>query len=426
MIGKCAWATWLFLLLACFAKGQSEDSLNLNQLRPPSSPAFNILGIEPESVMRPSTPNALGSALVSSIQDGFLRPDIALEFAPYWLKSRPNISFKDYIAPTFKQRLKQTTAISIATSSFNDENESGSRLGWGVRTQWLSGTTSSRTVELTKATLLETMLGTLVGEYKRDTSIHTPAQLETKVLARIDAMLDGTADLPQLTGLSPKEIKSFLREKAKKQVQMAILQNPKKEDESMKNYINRLRSENALLPKATAKRLSKGSKEPVGWLLQSAIASSMTFPSERFQFSEIPNASAWTTLTYRSYNEKSAINLMVRYTGSFVDSVSNNLDIGLSLVRHSSNFSFALEGLYRAYRVEGVEALDETLTQMTTTTIEGETYRVTMNVAYKLSDLITLNATVGKDYDHPIVVGRNVLTLFGMNFNLPTSQVTRL
>lgn len=417
-------AGWLALFGNSFGQSTASDSVTLDQLRAPTSPAFNIIGIEPESVTRPSTPRALNSALVSSVQQGFLSPNVAVEFAPYWLKSRPKLNYQQYIDPTFKQSVLQSSAFSVATKQVSNNADSSTLLGLGFRTQWLSGRPSNNTLELTKSAYLETMLSSIVGELRNDTTIKNTSSLITRINSKIDAMLDGTQPLPQISGISETEMKGYLKNKAKEVLATAINAQIQLDGETIKTYIRRLQTSGNLLPVSTIQTLTASLKEPVGWIVQSALATSVGFPTNRFQLSEVPKAAAWTTLTYRTDNEKNEFNLMGRYIGSFHDSVSTNFDAGLSLVRINSKFTFSAEAVYRAYWVEVQNvATDGSIRSETKT---GDTYRTTVTVAYKVSNVMSFNATVGKDYDNPLVVQKNLLTLFGMSFNLPKGQVMRL
>ena len=75
----------------------------------PNTPAFSILNFEPSAVMRPSSIKKISNDILNSFdKDGKLIMNLGLEVSPYWLKSRPNLSRKEYLEPTQFQSFIQT------------------------------------------------------------------------------------------------------------------------------------------------------------------------------------------------------------------------------------------------------------------------------------------------------------------------------
>jgi hypothetical protein len=107
------------LLLATTLSGQTAEPVTVADLRPPSTPAFVLLGVEPSSVTRPSSPRALAGWAFSQVSESSLIPrNIALEVTPYWLVSRPAFTFDDYFSePIGGQRdILGTLATTVARS----------------------------------------------------------------------------------------------------------------------------------------------------------------------------------------------------------------------------------------------------------------------------------------------------------------------
>jgi hypothetical protein len=104
------------VLAAGPAHGQiAGPTITIDEVRPPQSPAFVLLGIAPAAVDRPDAPRALGASLLSLAGPGGtgLR-NFALEMAPYWLTTRPAAHFDDYFRSSVAQQFVRTLSVSLA------------------------------------------------------------------------------------------------------------------------------------------------------------------------------------------------------------------------------------------------------------------------------------------------------------------------
>jgi hypothetical protein len=124
---------------------QATQSVDIDDLRTPSSPAFVLLGVTPTAVERPENAKALVFNLLSTAsQGGGLPQNYALQVAPYWLKSHPDLQFEDYQNPSFLTGVVRSLSLSVATSPLEDESGEeaitiGTRLGLGARTNLVGG-----------------------------------------------------------------------------------------------------------------------------------------------------------------------------------------------------------------------------------------------------------------------------------------------
>ena len=122
---------------------------DLQSLRAPSTPAFSILNFEPSSILKPSSLKDFGGDVVNSFdENGKLKMNLGLELSPYWLSSRPSLSFERYTKPSVGQTILQTLNFSAATvrDSVNNKN----KLGAGVRFQILNGKPDPAYLQLQK------------------------------------------------------------------------------------------------------------------------------------------------------------------------------------------------------------------------------------------------------------------------------------
>lgn len=121
-----------------------SPQVEIDDLRAPTSPAFVLLDVTPASVERPETPKSFSVNVINAVsRSKGLPQNYALEVAPYWLTSHPDLTFDQYQSPGLRSVL-QTFAISVATTPMappesSATDVSGSHLGLGLRTTLLSG-----------------------------------------------------------------------------------------------------------------------------------------------------------------------------------------------------------------------------------------------------------------------------------------------
>jgi hypothetical protein len=91
---KTTFAT-LVCLVAAVGIADAQGSVEVDDLRAPTSPAFALLDVTPASVNRPENPKAFTLNVINALaQSNGLPQNYALEVAPYWLASHPDLTFK--------------------------------------------------------------------------------------------------------------------------------------------------------------------------------------------------------------------------------------------------------------------------------------------------------------------------------------------
>ena len=99
----------------------------------PSSPAFAVLGISPENVVRPTQPKAFGAALLNGVDpSGTLQTGIAIEGSLLSLFSSRKISLTDYRKNARKRWLARSQ-ISFATTQASSDDDEALRMALGLR-----------------------------------------------------------------------------------------------------------------------------------------------------------------------------------------------------------------------------------------------------------------------------------------------------
>jgi len=135
-------ALLLAAALASQAVAATAQTITIDDLRAPTSPAFVLLDVTPSSVERPENPKSFAVNVINKLtsRSGFPQ-NYALEVAPYWLMSHPDLTFERYQNPGIGQSIAQTLSFSIATTPLqvatttaasSTSTSVGTRLGAGV------------------------------------------------------------------------------------------------------------------------------------------------------------------------------------------------------------------------------------------------------------------------------------------------------
>jgi hypothetical protein len=86
----------------------------------PSSPAFAVLGLTPDTVTRPATPRAFAAALLNGVdENGVLQNGIAVDAAPYYITAGRQVTLQKYQQSPmtrFLMRLQFSAATAKAAS----------------------------------------------------------------------------------------------------------------------------------------------------------------------------------------------------------------------------------------------------------------------------------------------------------------------
>lgn len=97
----------------------------------PKSPAFISLGVTPENVIRPVSPRAFASSILTGADPrGHLQTGLAVETAPYLVYTGNAITLKQY-QDEYAIRLLSRTQLSLATAKANDTDDKATRLALG-------------------------------------------------------------------------------------------------------------------------------------------------------------------------------------------------------------------------------------------------------------------------------------------------------
>jgi hypothetical protein len=122
-------------------KAESQNLALANvDLAVPESPAFTVLGLTPDTVVRPSSPRQFATALLSGVdRNGNFQSGTAIDTVPYLLLAGKQLTLGQY-QTSYKLRLASRTQFSFATTKGASEEDKSVRLSLGLRmTLWDSG-----------------------------------------------------------------------------------------------------------------------------------------------------------------------------------------------------------------------------------------------------------------------------------------------
>lgn len=98
----------------------------------PESPAFTILGLTPQTVVRPASPKEFSTALLNGVDEhGNFQSGLSLDAVPYLIFYGDKISLFDY-NKNYLTRLLSRTQLSLATTKGTTEGDKSIRLGLGL------------------------------------------------------------------------------------------------------------------------------------------------------------------------------------------------------------------------------------------------------------------------------------------------------
>jgi hypothetical protein len=148
--GRCMRTAALCVGIVCFlvghaviAEGETVADTSID-LSVPDSPAFAVLGVTPQSVIHPSTPNDVATHLLNGVdENGNFQTGLAIATKPYslwWGRDLDIVKYLQNPEAWNSRRLLSRTEVSLATAKGVNDADKRTRLAVGVRaTPWDEG-----------------------------------------------------------------------------------------------------------------------------------------------------------------------------------------------------------------------------------------------------------------------------------------------
>jgi hypothetical protein len=422
----------------------AQSNATITDLRTPSSPGFVLLGVEPTSIEKPTTPSGFATSLQSAVTATGVRPGYSLEVAPYWLKNRP-IQIDEYQNPGLVQNLRQSYSFSLATSSLGAASGTGAGTGVGIggRVQLFSGkvsTTKNAELALTRckgvrvkdavlaridAVITDETAGITDSaiEVHKDDLVSFAANAIQASMARSHAAIVANIKQNACKALSDREIEEAIESFTKAAIYNLRVQYAKpiatRADLAAwhDSYRDAVEQDPAV-SKMLADALSLD-KDRTGFVWDVAAATLLAFPQSTWENARLQRWGLWTTLGYAEGDFDLLVCGRIISPISMPDS-ARSYDIGFKFNWGSGNFKLGAEALFRQYRRS--QDIPTGGGFVESRTVHKNTERYAVNLHYKFSEMIAITSTIGKNFDAASVAGNNLLTIFGVEYNLPYAK----
>lgn len=404
------------------------------ELKAPSMPAATLIGSQVNEVTRPMTLQSLEASLLNNFlgtdNNVVIPDDYALEFNIFMLTKQKNKNYSTYLDNTWWRNMGRYSSLSIATNTkyaFND-TISGQAIGFGYRTIILNGKADERTEFLFNdgyaksrewrkklVTIQSYVNGCAVGtdnvdpQSIRDCAIGKAQNEEEKELIR--KVFEEYSD-----PIPANDLRSKFDEVYKRRFGISELR------DSLRGYLDDIKTKR------------------YGFRWELDFASALAFPNNALENGITPRTALWSNFTYRPAKDTK----LKKYDGSYYKTPSNFefigmvrgvfindyfvnkyrisdtlketgvfLDLGVRAVYEVKRFSFEVEYVYRVNRNR--ESIIVNNNEFSRSIID-DSYKLMLNVNYRINDNIMLSYNFGKNYNTPTVVQGDLISGFTLNF----------
>lgn len=383
----------VFLLLVntqnLFSQDLKFESLKLN-----SSPAYNVLGVDPQNIQRPGTPADFIAGAQSAVVNGKLQPNFALETTPYFWKhpksdNDKKVSLWDFLRTPngLSKNVKRTFTFAFATSESDTvafgKLLPGTGLGVGFKFNILNGVISQKTrrqvFELIESQAILNLYHTIQAQLVVNGQANVNQIVTNWILTQKNADIDHN----NLIDWVAEDVKNSIPKNNLTAADALLL--------------------NGLIAKFTtleANRLAHLNKATLpltreGFILEIAFANASVVQNNEWRDIGNSKNSLWITPSYRFNTRKDPdlvdmLDLMLvfrmTWNSRMVDS-ANYYDGGVRLQYTHNKVSISGEYVGRW------------LSQKPTGVNSGYTDRLDISFDYKVNDIITFKATFGRNFD---------------------------
>jgi hypothetical protein len=416
--------------------GQVCAQIDLAEIQTPSSPAFTILGNQPNEISRPKSWSEIELSFYNNTvgEEGniILPSNFAIEFSPYWMNHQ-NASFEEVTNPSIVQSLKQNLSISIGSNKVSQDT-SATNLGLGIRTVFDFSSSSARLDSLEKL-------------------MNNSQDISTKFFAIIDEeILERNLSKIEVDAILKSQIKKFSNTEYVLDKGVAqLLRKYRKEvieipgniftDDELESLLNKISNFPELDLKELAKTLQVSAFENrYGFKVEVAGAAKIGYPSNEFGDEQFQKFGFWITPSFRHINiEKFEFLGVLRFIRNSQDLETDikkyeelgfntdytlNTDIGGRVVFKNQRFSLSSEMIYRSQSIE-FEKYEASGIRLNASSKESD-FKWNVAASYRLSDQIILNYTYGKNFDLNTELPGNLISSITIGWALGTPILTEL
>ena len=414
-----------FLVVSTISNAQEK----LNKLQATSSPAANILGIQPSVILAPKSYQALETALYSNFTDGnsgVIPNDFALEFTPYWTKDH-SLSLDDYLYPSkISEQVIRNSSFSIASTQnfLLGDSTSTNGLGFGYRTTLFFGNKKDRKILEDYKQQSETIkkINVIINSEAEVIFGRNNILTQDDFLQAIEPTLIETINtyLPSEDINTKKEIIEEIMNKAS-----MLSLDVNDYDEFLNSFFNivDLRLKGPIL----FNEFKKYIRARQGWSVDIAYANLVNFPTNNFEFSYLPRQSFWLSPTYSFKDQMNFLKVsgVIRYEWYDLDYFrnyfanskvfENNFDYGLAISSNFEKVSLNFELVGRRSETEIPAGQDNEGNNLFRRDKSSDLqYLFSFN--YNLADQVILSYSIGNRFEPISNPSNTLVSLISLNF----------
>lgn len=412
------------LIISCVISFIISQSLTAQEILPEgqfkslqlnSSPAYVILGVEPENIQRPNSPTEFAAGVQSALVNGILQPNFALETTPYYWRKKKESKIKfdplNYVTNDhYWENLAKSISFSLASSpsdTFTFGNiPKGTGVGLGLHLQLVEGKVSKNVTENLLHYFYSTRAQLILEEALA--VLENGDNIDGFELWIEDLFEEGNA-YKTMPDKEKNEIRVLLERKIRKS-DLTV------SDTSLIRGIRDeliVKSQSALIP--VNERQFPLTRE--GFMLEVAIANAQIISDNNWDSMNNAKTSVWLTPSYRINVNKDPtvidiVDLMAvaraTFNNSKVDS-SDYYDFGAKLQWIHNKISFSGEFIYRL------------ATQKPPDQDKNFTYKTGLTFSYKLNNAVTFKTTFGSNFDGNSTIyddPQALMIVGGVNFGI--------
>ena len=373
----------------------------------PSSPAFSILNFEPTSVMKPTSNKDLATDVLNSFdKNGKLLMNLGLEVSPYWLQSRPYLTREAYLNPDPWHTFLQSFSLSAAT--VKDSAAGNNKLGVGFRFKLINGKPVSDLKNADRAlqdiqtiqsdiTIAKTFNGTII----------------TTVKDAIDFIIDSTMKNQKYPLTTLTNIRSI----AEKIVCSRYYSDNKEGIDSFLVALNNTMNDTKGEPLAKVATLTQ---QRIGFILEFAGATAYNMTNSN----ELERLGIWINASnYVSATDLFTFTARYMYHNS-ADTTLGNFDVGISYLKKGDKYNISAEYMLRWYQgqIPDINIAGQHISRS-----ENDfSYRLAVQGAFLLTDAISINLSLGKEFNGPNISGSGFFSILGLNYSIFNQERVKL
>lgn len=397
---------FLFLVIGCtcrlFAQTEQIDTskVNLDVLKAPSSPAFNLLGLSPSDIDRPTDVNAFALSLQNSTKNFTSLPNsYAVELAPVYLFQKKLISLDQFKETDFKHVFWQSLTLSIGYTHMGPEGKEDvdslrtSKAGFGIKFSIVRPKFSDQT---------QNVYDNLVTEQHKMMTDYLNFEKNHSLKKEIDSIKELIRKVPSMY---PPGDKQGRLEIARLVAILGTLNKKVNDDGNIQ-----LEGTEAF---QAAKKIAADFKiERVGPFLDFAAGLTLDFPDDRFNNSLVSKGGAWLTGGYENGNHGITVMGIARYLFQpdkiFAD------DNGVIQSKDVSTFDAGGKLLFNGFGGRLALSSEVIYRSVLTNSTVDPSWRLVFNTEYDIGKNKKLTFAFGRNFDGAISKGGNLIA--ALNF----------